>query len=72
MTQLEISPGLFAQLEQQAQASGLTVETWLSRQVESQRVQALADFYTWFVHLVAHDLRTPLAAIMSSSEILRH
>ena len=72
MTQLEISPSLFALLQQQAQASGLSVETWLSHQVESQQAQELAEFHTWFVHLVAHDLRTPLAAIMSSSEILKH
>ncbi len=68
MARLEIRDGLYQQLAQQADQFGLPLEDWLER-TTSPELQAL---YDWFFGLMAHDLRAPLAAIMTSTEILKY
>jgi K+-sensing histidine kinase KdpD len=72
MTQLDISADLYRKLHAQARQSGQTLEEWLVQQATPDHEPDLSEFHTWFVRLVAHDLRTPLAAILTSSDILKH
>ena len=68
MARVEISDGLYKQWVQQAAAAGLSVEDWLVITTAPD----LQEIYTWFFGLMGHDLRAPLAAIVTSSEILKH
>lgn len=66
MAQLEISDSLYRQLDERAQQSGQTVAAFLEAAVTGQPLA-----HPGFVSLVTHDLRTPLATIMTSGDILR-
>ncbi len=72
MTQLEVPADLYEQIAAQANKAGQSVQQWLFHQVDSAGGDEIDQFYTWFARLVAHDLRTPLAGIMTSADILRY
>lgn len=72
MTQLDIHADLYEKVQAQARLSGQTVEEWLTHQVVSDQSVDLSAFNSWFIRLVAHDLRTPLTAIITSTEILKY
>lgn len=72
MTQIDLNASLYAKLQGRAQQSGQTIEEWLSHRVEPKPRPDLEALYNWFARLIAHDLRTPLAAILTSSDILKH
>jgi signal transduction histidine kinase len=65
MAQFEISDILYQQLYERAQQSGQTMEMFLASVLANQPLA-----HPGFVSLVTHDLRTPLATIMTSSDIL--
>ncbi|HLV35539.1 MAG TPA: HAMP domain-containing sensor histidine kinase [Spirillospora sp.] len=69
MTQLHIDAGLYEKIRARASESDQSVEEWLA--AVSQESD-LPQFHNWFVRLVGHDLRTPLAAILTSADILKH
>lgn len=70
MTQLDINADLYEKLQARARQSGQTIEEWLTDQ--SSQSADMNAFNAWFMRLVAHDLRTPLAAIVTSTEILKY
>ena len=72
MTHLDIQADLYEKIQAQARLSGQTVEEWLTDQTASKQSVDLSEFNAWFIRLVSHDLRTPLAAIMTSTEILKY
>lgn len=72
MRQLDIHADLYEKIQVQARLSGQTVEEWLTEQATPRQSVDLSEFNAWFIRLVSHDLRTPLAAIMTSTEILKH
>ena len=65
MAQFEIGDSLYQQLQERAQQSGQTIESLIESVVANQPLA-----HPGFVSLVTHDLRTPLATIMTSSDIL--
>jgi signal transduction histidine kinase len=72
MMQLDIHADLYEKIQAQARLSGQTVEEWLTDQTTPSQSVDLSEFNAWFIRLVSHDLRTPLAAIMTSTEILKY
>ncbi len=72
MTQLDINSDLYEKIQAQARQSGQTVDEWLTNQTAPDESANLSALNAWFIRLVAHDLRTPLAAIMTSTEILKY
>jgi signal transduction histidine kinase len=70
MTQLELNADLYEKLQARANQSGQTIEEWLNDQTSQS--DEMDVFNTWFTRLVSHDIRTPLAAIMTSAEILKY
>lgn len=69
MVQLELDPGLYETIRLRAHQSSLSITDWL-RAVADQEADR-AEYQVWFAHLIAHDLRTPLAAILTSTDILK-
>jgi signal transduction histidine kinase len=69
MTQLELSANLAETLQSCAQQSGQSVEEWLTDLLT--RHSAQQEMRRWSERLITHDLRSPLAAIMTSAEMLQ-
>ena len=65
MAQFEISDSLYQQLYERAQQSGQTLEAFLASFVANQPLA-----HPEFVALLTHDMRTPLATIMTSLQVL--
>jgi signal transduction histidine kinase len=65
---LDIDDHLYQQILDIADRSEQSVAVWLTQAVSAHE---LNEFQRWLVRLTSHDLRTPLATIMSSAEILR-
>lgn len=72
MMHLDISSDLYAKIQDQARQTGQSIEEWLTDQVRTDQHPELNQLNTWLMRLVAHDLRTPLAAIITSTEILKY
>lgn len=72
MMHLDISSDLYAKIQDQARQTGQSIEEWLTDQVRTDQYLELNQLNTWLMRLVAHDLRTPLAAIITSTEILKY
>ncbi len=66
MATIEIDDNLHHSLIALARQQGISLEALLARTVEDDR------FLPGVVHLLSHDLRTPLATIMSSSDLIKH
>ncbi|MBZ0303073.1 MAG: HAMP domain-containing histidine kinase [Anaerolineae bacterium] len=70
MTQLDIRPQVYEKIIERANQTGQSVEEWLAWMAVGEANPS--ELNAWFVRLIAHDLRTPLAAIVTSSDILKH